>query len=279
MIDAFVTHLEATSPSRSTATPRHRRLILEKLDRDLPYGLDRTCTEELVAWLAAPNTRTGGPTSPNTKATYLNCLRQAYRFWADPTDPWIDEDPTVGIPSYPQQKGRARPGAEEQLAFILEHGEEPFRTWTAIAAYQGLRCVELSGLDREHVTQQRLVVIRGKGGRARMHDTDPLVWELVSRLPPGPVCRVRGTDRRADPHYISSRGAKYYRSIGFAGLTMHMWRHRLGVQVQRLYRDIRVTQEMLGHSSLTSTQIYTDASEEQTREARAMLPRPGAARV
>jgi integrase/recombinase XerC len=278
MIDAYITHLTASSKSRSTDTPKHRRVILQKLDRDLPYGLARTCTEELMEWLGAPNARTGRPRSLNTAATYLNCLRDAYRFWADPADPWIDEDPTVDIPSYPRQKGRARPGTEEQLAFILEHGEDPYRLWTIIAAYQGLRCVELSGLDREHITRERLVVVRGKGGKARMHDTDPLVWEAVERLPSGPVCRTLDGSHRADPHYISSRASRYYTQIGFKGLTIHMWRHRLGVQLQRLYKNIRVTQEALGHDSLTSTQIYTDASEDETRAARAMLPRPGGVR-
>jgi integrase len=279
MIVAYLEFIAKKSRSRSLDTGKHRGVILRKLQRDLPYGLDRTCTEELTEWLEAPNARTGRPKSLNAKATYLNCLRDAYRFWADPADPWIDENPTIGIPSYPRQKGRARPGSEEQLAFILEHGEDPYRLWTVIAAYQGLRCVELSGLDREHITQQHLVVVRGKGGKARMHDTDPLVWDMVCRLPAGPVCRVLAGDRRADPHYISSRASRYYSQIGFKGLTIHMWRHRLGVQAQRLYKDIRVTQEMLGHDSLTSTQIYTDASEDQTRAARAMLPRPGAGRA
>jgi integrase/recombinase XerC len=276
MIDAYIEHVESTSRSRSRDTPRHRRVILNALQRDLPHGIDHTCTEELIDWLNAPNSRTGATRSANTLATYLTCLRSAYAFWADPADPWINEDPTVGIPHYPRQKGRARPGAEEQLAFIIEHGTEPYRLWTIIAAYQGLRCVELSGLNREHITAQRLIVVRGKGGRSRVHDTDPLVWSAVRDLPPGPVCRDITTGGRAGPNHISLNAGRYFRSIGFPGLTMHMWRHRLGVQVQRLYRDIRVTQEMLGHDSLTSTQIYTDASEDQTREARAMLPRPGA---
>lgn len=278
MIEAYITHLEETSKSRSKATPMHRRIILRALDRDLPYGLAQTHGGELAEWLNRPNARTGRPRSLNTQATYLNCLRDAYAFWTDPADPWIDEDPTAGIPTYPRQKGRCRAGTEEQLAFIIAHGEEPYRTWTIIAAYQGLRCVELSSLDREHITQQRLIVVRGKGGRARMHDTDPLVWDVVAGLPPGPICRTHAGER-ADPHYISSRGSRYFREIGFAGLTMHMWRHRLGKQLQRLNKDIRVTQDALGHESLTSTQIYTDVDEDQTRAARAMLPRPAAGRA
>jgi integrase/recombinase XerC len=274
MIDAYIEHLRETSKSRSDETPRSRRIILMRLQRELEFGLDRTDTQELREWLERPNPRTDRLLSISSRATYLECLRSAYAFWANPADPWIDGDPTVGIPLYERPKGRARPGSEDQLTDILARGDEPYALWTAIAAYQGLRAIELSGLDREHVTAARLIVVRGKGGKPRVQDTDALVWDAVRDLPAGPICRLRRDGERASRHYISGMASRYYTSIGYPDLTIHMWRHRLGVQAQRLYRDVRVTQELLGHEALSSTQIYTDASDEQMREARAMLPRP-----
>jgi site-specific recombinase XerC len=58
---------------------------------------------------------------------------------------------------------------------------------------------------------------------------------------------------------------------------MHRFRHWLGVTVQERYGNVRVTQEVLGHESLSSTQIYTRATHKQQREARSMLPRPRSA--
>jgi integrase/recombinase XerC len=276
MIDAYIEHLRETSKSRSDETPRARRIILKRLARDLPFGLDQTDTQELREWLEAPNPETGRPLGVSSRATYLECLRSAYGFWADPADPWIDGDPTVGIPRYERPKGKARPGSEEQLADILARGDQPYALWTAVAAYQGLRSIELAGLDREHVSRDRLIVVRGKGGKPRAQDTDPLVWAAVEPLPPGPLCRKARSGERASRHYVSGMTSRYYTAIGYPDLTIHMWRHRLGVQAQRLYRDIRVTQELLGHASLSSTQIYTAVDDEQTRQARAMLPRPRA---
>lgn len=274
MITAYIEHLRETSKSRSDETPRSRRNILRRLARELEEGLDRTDAQELREWLEAPTPRTGLPISISSRATYLECLRSAYAFWSDPADPWIDSNPTTGIPLYERPKGRANPGSEEQLEDILARGDEPYATWTAIAAYQGLRAIELAGLDREHITAARLIVVRGKGGRPRVQDTDPLVWAAVEHLPAGPVCRLHRSGKRASRHYVSKMTSGYYTSIGYPELTIHMWRHRLGVQAQRLYKDVRVTQELLGHESLSSTQIYTDAGEDQTRAARSMLPRP-----
>jgi integrase/recombinase XerC len=277
MVEAYVTHLSRTSRSGSKATCKARGKTLRKLQRDLPFGLDRTCEGELEDWIHnGRSVFTGEPWSHNTKANYVTTIRDAYAFWSDPADPWIDENPAANIPAIQPMKGRAKPGREDHLTHIIEHGREPYRTWTIIAAYQGLRCCELSGLDREHITEHQLVVVRGKGGYPRAHDTDPLVWEVTRDLPPGPVCRQIGhPDRRAGEHYISQMARTYFQDeLGFTGLTMHMWRHRLGVQVQRLYKNARVTMEMLGQRTLSATQIYTAADFDEMREARSMLPRP-----
>ena len=41
------------------------------------------------------------------------------------------------------------------LHTILTRTPKRIRTWATIAAYQGLRCCEISGLDKEHITEQR----------------------------------------------------------------------------------------------------------------------------
>jgi integrase len=123
------------------------------------------------------------------------------------------------------------------------------------------------------VTAETLIVVRGKGGRPRVHDTHPDVWAAVKDLPRGSLaCRPDG--QRADAFYVSATAALHFRrKLHMPGVSMHRLRHWLGVTTQRTYKDIRVTQQMLGHLSLQSTQVYTDATPEQQRAARAMLPR------
>lgn len=264
MIDEYIAHLRRSSDSKST--PVDRRRILQRLDRELPCGLGDVTTDELRAWLY----REGW--SQNTLATYYRCIRSFYAWAADPDDPWLTFDPARKLERVPNPPTVPRACTDDQLKIILTKAEEPIRTWAVLASYQGLRCCEIAGLDREHITERELFVARGKGGRPRTHVTDPAVWAAVRDLPAGPVAQYE-TGERATSQYVSQSAATHFKRQLKIDVTMHQLRHWLGCTVQRKYRDIRVTQELLGHKHLSSTQVYTQASEEQQREARSTLPR------
>jgi integrase/recombinase XerC len=271
MINAYLEHIKYREGTE--ATVRARRDLLVRLHRELPYGLRRTCRAELVEWLHLEREK---PWAHNTRANYFWAIKSAYEFWADPDDPWVSHDPTEGMHPIPFINGEAHPIEDKALWTILDRAAEPYRTWAVLAAYQGLRCIEVSRLDREHITEQKLFVVQGKGGRPRVHDTHELVWAAVRDFPRGPIARLERSGARASAGYISARAGRHFRRLG-VDASMHALRHWLGCHAQALYRDIRVTQELLGHVSLSSTQIYTRATLDQQREARAMLPRPGAA--
>lgn len=265
LIDEYLEHLRRAGKAASTINGR--REILGRLDRDLPYGIGQTSVKEVATWLYRDGWR------QNTKYTYYMAAKDFYAWASDPNDPWISGNPVEELEAITNAQGIARPVTDEQLRDILARSREPFRTWAVIAAYQGLRCIEISRLDREHVTEQMLIVVKGKGGRPRAHDTDPYVWEVVKDMPPGPVARRQDNGERADAFYISSLAANYWRRTLKIPASMHMLRHWMGVNLQARFKDIRVTQAALGHRSLQSTQIYTDATAEQQRAARATLPR------
>lgn len=264
MIEAYIEHLRRLN--RSPVTIEKRRALLGRVNNELTYGVAETTTEELADWLHREQW------SRATRATYYTALRSFYTWATRPRDQWITFDPTIDLEEATHPKGLPRPITDDELAFILKRLREPYKTWSKLAAYQGLRAVEISRLDREHVTQEKLLVVRGKGGKRRIHDTDPYVWEAIRPLPPGPVARKRNGER-ANAGYVSRQAIYHYRLIGMQGVSLHRLRHWLGTTTQRIYRDIRVTQAMLGHESLSSTQVYTDATVEQQREARSILPR------
>jgi integrase/recombinase XerC len=265
MLSEYLEHLRRCGKAQSTIDGR--REILGRLDRDLPYGLGQTCTSELADWLFRDRWKL------NTKFTYYEAMKDFYAWAADPADPWISADPAVDLEPVRSIRGIARPCTDAQLREILARSREPFRSWAVIAAYQGFRCIEISRADREHFTEQMVIVPKGKGGRPRAHDLDPYVWEVVRDLPDGPIARRQDDGERASAFYISSLAANYWRRTLGIPVSMHMLRHWMGVNIQRAYKNIRVTQAALGHASLQSTQIYTDATAEEQRAARSTLPR------
>lgn len=262
MIAAYLEHLRRAG--RSPDTISLRRSILTQLNANLTFGLGGAADDELADWIY--DERRG----LNSRSTYLAGVRAFYR-WAVKAR-WITVDPTVELESIKTTRGIARPCTDEQLRLILTKPPLRIRTWATIAAYQGLRACEISGLDREHITEQRLIVVRGKGGAARVHDTHEDVWAAVRDLPPGPIARLARSETRASADYVSNRSNNWYRKIG-VDVTIHQLRHWLGCRVQEEYRDARVTMELLGHASLNATSIYTRATLSQQRQARAMLPR------
>lgn len=265
MIEEYIEHLRITGESPEQ-TMHDRRAILLRLSVDLEHGLGEVSVDDLTKWLH----RDGW--SQNTKATYWRCLRSFYTWAADPADPWISANPTDAMTRVRTADSVARACTDAQAEAVITRAAEPFRTWAILAAYQAFRCVDISRADRQNVTEQQFIVC-GKGGRLRAHDTDPTVWAVVKGLPDGPIARHPETGERATAHYISCYSQMHFHRQLKVPISLHQLRHWCGTTVQREFKDIRVTQKLLGHRSLSSTQIYTDATDEQLRAARSTLPR------
>jgi integrase/recombinase XerC len=235
-MELITQHLEhLRRAGRTEATLRGRREILMRLNRDLPYGVGQATPADLAAWLYRDRW------SRNTRATYYAALKCFYAWASDPRDPWLTFDPTEDLEPCTRTRGDGAAGHRRAAAEDPHEAAEPFRLWALIAAYQGLRAIEISRLDRAHITEQQLIVLRGKGDRPRAHDTHPDVWAAVKGLPPGPIARTREGDR-ADAFYVSIQTAQHFRyALKMPGVGLHMLRHWLGSTVQREYRDIRVT--------------------------------------
>lgn len=255
LIDSYAAYLR--SESRSDRTINERRRTLGALDRELPYGLESACADELITWLWREGLSIG------SRETYYGAIHGFFT-WASETGV-LDWDPTEHI-TRPRAPARLpRPCTDDQLAELLTRADAPYRTWCLLAAYGGLRCIEISRLSREHITQ-RVMTLRGKGGKPRYVPTHPDIWNAVCDLPSGPI-----TDRSARD--ISVRTVTYFqRKLGMQGVSMHRLRHWFGTNVQRLHRDLRVTQQLMGHASPATTAGYALVADEDAAHAVNLLP-------
>lgn len=258
MIDGYTAHLR--SETRSSRTIGDRRRVLLILDQDLPHGLERACADEIVEWLWRDGLKV------SSRETYYGAIAGFYA-WAYRAE-ILDYNPMdhVTRPRVPNRM--PRPCTDDELRRILATAAEPYNTWALIAAYAGARCLEISRLQRDQITQQSMMLL-GKGTKLRPVPTHPAIWDRVRDLPPGRITEY-------DERYISIRTAVYLRrSLKMPGMSLHRLRHWFGTNVQRLHKDLRVTQQLMGHADPRTTAGYALVADEDARVAVNLLPTLG----
>jgi integrase/recombinase XerC len=266
LIEQYLEWLRIRDCTQRTRGARHE--ILHRLDRDLPCGLTAATADELKAWLY----RDGW--SKSTKSTYYGAIRGFFVWATNPLDPKLDFDPTAMLPRPSAPQGIPKPVTDAELAHILDCAAEPYLTWARLAAYQGLRCIEISRLRRQDVSEDITEIHRGKGEKPGVVPTHPLVWDSMRGRPAGQIAFTR-EGHPASARYISLHALLYFtRKLDLPGVSMHRLRHWFGTNIYKKTRDLRRTQELMRHASPTSTAIYTLISDEERRLAVEALPVP-----
>ncbi len=154
-------------------------------------------------------------------------------------------------------------------------GEEPRCTEAVILEVLyggGLRVSELAALDWEalDLDAAQIRVLRGKGGKERRVPVGPPAVAALRALGArqgfeGPVLRnARG--RRMSDRTIRRIVTEAGLRAGISGLHPHTLRHSFATHLLASGADLRGIQELLGHSSLSTTQRYTHVSTAQLRD-------------
>jgi integrase/recombinase XerC len=133
----------------------------------------------------------------------------------------------------------------------------------------GLRLSELANLDLDDVDLQQgsLIVRRGKGGKSRIAPIGRLAVEALSSwLKIRETLPIRETralflskqGNRLSGRSIESRLSHWSRKHGLSEIVHpHMLRHSFASHLLQASGDLRAVQELLGHSNISTTQIYT----------------------
>jgi site-specific recombinase XerD len=152
----------------------------------------------------------------------------------------------------------------------------------------GLRVSELAALDRNQIDlKRREFSVRGKGRKARIvflsedatetiknytnkriDNSDPLFISIPKKSAKNQIKEiVNPKANRLSTVSIQSIVSKYARKAGIIKkVTPHTLRHSFATQLLINGADIRSVQELLGHASITTTQIYTHVTNKALRE-------------
>lgn len=246
------------------STIEQRRRALGRLSRAM--DLETATTEAIEDWLDARDLTAGG------RATEISHLRGFYR-WAV-AEGRLEHDPTIKLVRPKEPRRLPRPIPEGDLAMAVELAPPAIRAMLMLAAFAGLRAIEIAGLCGEHVHLDRgvLLVGEGKGGGMSSVPIAPSLVPVLRDLPESGPCFRLSDGRQMRPHNVSHLCNRYLHGLGIEH-TLHSLRHRFGTQAYiATDRDLRATQELLRHRTPVSTAIYTWVDPGRLGEAVKRLP-------
>jgi site-specific recombinase XerD len=145
-----------------------------------------------------------------------------------------------------------------------------------LAAYQGLRASEIAAVHSDDVDlESGTFKVLGKGGRTDYLPLHDVIRELAATMHPGWWFPARaGREGHIKGQSVSDLLADARDRAGIAdkALTGHSLRHAFGTELVRRGANIRAVQELMRHSSLQTTQRYTQVLDDDRRTALAVLP-------
>lgn len=236
---------------------------------------------DVRAFLAA-----GGRKSVRTLARRLSSLRRLYGFML--RDSRIQHDPTVRVEA--PRLGRPLPKSlteteVEALLLAPDTGSDlglRDRAMLEMLYATGLRVSELVGLGLTQVNQrQGLIRVSGKGNKERLvpMGLEALDWlqQYLSHARPALV-----GNRASDHLFVTRRGNAMSRQAFWymikrhaltsginKSLSPHVLRHAFATHLLNHGADLRVVQMLLGHSDISTTQIYTHVARERLKSLHA----------
>ena len=235
--------------------------------------------------------------APASVARQLAAIRNLHRFFVE--EGMRDDDPTADLDGVKVPKGIPKPLSEAEVSSLLGAvvGNGPValrdRALLEFLYATGARIGEVVGLSLSDIDlDSGLVRLYGKGSKERIVPFGRAAREaLVAWLSASGRAKMEPQrwSRRGDAEavFLNHRGARltrqsawlvvrdYGKACGLAKeLSPHVLRHSCATHLLDHGADLRIVQEMLGHASISTTQIYTKVSQERLWDVyRAAHPR------
>ena len=238
-------------------------------------------TADVAAFLDRVRGEDGAAAS--SAARMLSSVRGLHRFLAE--DGLVADDVAheVDPPKLPLRLPKAIPIDDMARLIAATEGEEPVlvrdRALLELLYATGTRVSEAVGLDVDDLATGEMVRVLGKGGKQRMVPVGSYARAAIDAYLTRvrPMWAAKGTATPA--LFLGPRGARLSRQSAWlviqaaaerAGLSAHVsphtFRHSFATHLLQGGADVRVVQELLGHSSVATTQLYTLVTADALRD-------------
>ncbi len=230
--------------------------------------------------------------SPSSVNRFLSSLKGFYKYCALE---YQISNPMVDISQFKVARKLPKALSVEEITRLLDTANNPAdpttlrdRAILEILYGTGARVAELVGIDVSDVSKDyfdgeeiTILKLRGKGSKERLVPLGKFALEALDdylvRLRPSLLAKNSQSERAL---FLNNRGTRLSRQSAWttvlrasqlAGLegrvSPHVFRHSYATHLLDGGADIRVVQELLGHASVTTTQIYTLVTIDKVRES------------
>jgi integrase/recombinase XerD len=284
VVEAFLHHLAVERGSAVNTLRAYRTDLGRYLEHLAGRGIDDLgAVREADVAEFVPVLRRGG-LAASSAARALAAVRGLHRFALRDDLVATDVARDVAPPALPARLPRALSVDEvdQLIAGCVADGPVGLRDRALLELLYstGARISEAAGVDLDDLDPDaRTVLLRGKGGKQRVVPVGRPALAAVDaylvRARPALAARGRGTPALL----LNARGARLSRQSAWhvvaaaadvAGLTAevspHTLRHCFATHLLAGGADVRVVQELLGHASVSTTQIYTHVTVDTLRE-------------
>jgi len=274
-IDKFIRYLEIEK-NYSAHTILNYSLDLKEFKdflKDIPIEkVDHLVLRKYLAELKQKNLKN------RTVNRKLSCLRSFFKFLF--REGYIKSNPTKLISGPKQEKNLPSFLTEEEVLKLLENiplkDEHNFRDKAILETFYstGMRISELVGLNISDIDFiSGTVKVRGKGKKERLL---PIGEKAISALKDYLERRKKKDEeavflnrfgKRITGRAVRDIVAKYVKLVSIkTGVSPHTLRHSFATHLLERGADLRSVQELLGHTNISTTQIYTHLTTEKLKQ-------------
>lgn len=286
----YLAHLGVERGLADNTVTSYRRDLRRYLDhltligRETPDEVTEADVHGFVAAL-----RTGdddhGPLGPASVARHVVTVRGLHRFWLREQLVPVDVTAEVRPPRPDQRLPKALP--LDQVEAILEAAGAPGTTLARrdralleILYGTGARISEAVGIDIDDLDREEgALLLRGKGGKQRIVPVGSFALTAIEAYLTTARPALTSSTVSTAALFLNARGGRLSRQSAWTVLTRtariagigvdvspHTLRHSFATHLLDGGADVRVVQELLGHASVTTTQIYTLVTVDRLRE-------------
>jgi integrase/recombinase XerD len=285
-VDEYLRHLTVERGlAKNTVSAYRRDLVIyaDWLEVNGFAGPAAVTEQDLGAFVRFLGADRVPPLATSSVARVLSAVRGLHRFLAEEGTIEADVSRELRPPKLPMRLPKAIPVDDVEALIAAAGGDEPVQLRdTALLELlyaTGARVSEAVSLNVDDLVDEEVVRLFGKGGKQRVVPLGSYARRAIDAylVRARPLLSARGTATPA--LFLGVRGKRMSRQAAWeamrqaaeragivASVSPHTLRHSFATHLLEGGADVRVVQELLGHSSVATTQIYTLVTADTLRE-------------